>query len=204
MKWLSSNVPASVGQAVPDSVMAEQIAHDVVKEAQSMGAPSSIGDIAISSPASDAAGLGQAIISNNNNNATVPYEEDAAASAVDDPPEEDSTENQPQQAQASHSLEGASLLRELAKSPLSEKSLLVDASGGSDTDTSKPDGADGPDGVDAGKSDLGHARSSSVKKPISFKSVSVTKNFLKAAAVGSVARPNDKGRFLVLLVVPRS
>ncbi len=69
------------------------------------------------------------------------------------------------------------------------QSGLVDGSGGSDTDTSKPESLDqhkdGPNRA---------ARSNSIKKPISFKTVSVTKNFLaKAATAAPLSRPGDKG-----------
>jgi hypothetical protein len=60
---------------------------------------------------------------------------------------------------------------------------LADASGGSDTDASRPELG-------------GQIRSNSVKKPATFKAVSVTKNFL-AKAVGStpIAKSaTDKGK----------
>ncbi|KAL9089942.1 MAG: hypothetical protein Q9165_005471 [Trypethelium subeluteriae] len=60
----------------------------------------------------------------------------------------------------------------------------LDASGGSDTDTSKADSTERRE-----HGTLGHVRSNSVKKPLSFKTVSVTKNFLaKSAAVGQAAK----------------
>jgi len=64
---------------------------------------------------------------------------------------------------------------------------LADASGGSDTDASRPE---------VGTSGY-HVQSSSVKKPTSFKAVSVTKNFL-AKATGStpIAKSAaDKGQY---------
>lgn len=58
---------------------------------------------------------------------------------------------------------------------------------GSDTDISRPGS------VDPAKQPGGHLRTNSVKKPASFKSVSVTKNFLaKSVAATPVARPGDK------------
>jgi hypothetical protein len=63
----------------------------------------------------------------------------------------------------------------------------ADASGGSDTDTSRTDAAQG-----AG---MGHNRSNSVKKPTTFKSVSVTKSFLAKSAVAAPnVRPGEKGK----------
>lgn len=137
--------------------MAEQIAHDVVKEALSVGAPSSIDDIA-TSPTPVLAGPGQ------------------ASTEINPSFENDQVQN----------VEGG-LGRELAKSPFGEKALQAEASGGSDTDTSKPDGTKDSAG--------GHMRSHSVKKPTTFKSVSVTKSFLaKAAAGGPNIKPGDKRR----------
>ncbi len=64
-----------------------------------------------------------------------------------------------------------------------------DTSGGSDTDTSK---ADKSESGDRNLSrDQGHVRSDSLKKPASFKAVSVTKNFLAKAAAGTT--PASKG-----------
>jgi hypothetical protein len=72
-----------------------------------------------------------------------------------------------------------SSLRDLAKSPIG--ALQAEASGGSDTDTSKPDTISRKEN---------HVRSNSFKKPASFKAVSITKNFLAKAAVG--ATPNSR------------
>lgn len=65
-----------------------------------------------------------------------------------------------------------------------------DAVSGSDTDISRPGS------VDPSKQDTGHVRTSSMKKPAAFKSVSVTKSFLAksaastpAASIGSKAAP---------------
>lgn len=71
----------------------------------------------------------------------------------------------------------------------------LDSSVGSDTDTSKTEPADltGKDNAD-GKH---HARSGSVKKPTTFKAVSVTKNFLAKAGTGSTSASKaggDKGK----------
>jgi hypothetical protein len=137
--------------------MAEQTAHDVVKEALSVDAPSFIDDIATSSTPAFA-GSGQA-----------------------------STETNPLFGNDQvHNIEIAGLGREFAKSPLSEKASQAEASGGSDTDTSRTDGLKDAAG--------GHVRSNSVKKPTTFKSVSVTKNFLAKAAVGGPnIKSSDKG-----------
>ncbi|KAL9127345.1 MAG: hypothetical protein Q9217_003759 [Psora testacea] len=66
--------------------------------------------------------------------------------------------------------------------------IAIDGSVGSDTDTGGPLKADSltKDGPDVQH----HARSNSVKKPTTFKAVSVTKNFL--AKAGTPAAPNPK------------
>ncbi|KAI9859137.1 MAG: hypothetical protein M1813_007093 [Trichoglossum hirsutum] len=58
----------------------------------------------------------------------------------------------------------------------------ADVSGGSDSDTTKPDGENSSSKKSTGEK--GHSRSQSVKKPASFKAVSVTKNFLAKATTG--------------------
>jgi hypothetical protein len=68
----------------------------------------------------------------------------------------------------------------------SGEQAIADASGGSDTDISRPGS------VDQSKRDPNHVRTNSMKKPSTFKSVSVTKNFLKSAVSTPVARPGEK------------
>ena len=64
---------------------------------------------------------------------------------------------------------------------------IADASGGSDTDISRPGS------VDQSKRDAGHVRTNSMKKPSTFKSVSVTKNFLAKSVVSTpTTRPGEK------------
>jgi hypothetical protein len=136
--------------------MAENFHHHVVNEAQSMSAPSLIGDIATTSVSASAAG--QPPITHSND----------ATRQVDDA--------------EIHMGESDLPSREYAKSPLDKALLQAEASGGSDTDTGRKENSSG------------HARSNSVKKPPSFKSVSVTKNFLAKTAVGGqVTRPGEKG-----------
>lgn len=60
-------------------------------------------------------------------------------------------------------------------------STEVSISGGSDTEASKTDPSK--------KDDKGHSRASSVKKPTSFKSVSVNKTFLASKATSSTSSP---------------
>ena len=85
---------------------------------------------------------------------------------------------------------------ELVNGDTSEHSVVDDAphvpadvSVGSDTDISRPGSVD-----TAKERAVGHLRSNSVKKPASFKSVSVTKNFLaKSAVTTPTTRPGEKG-----------
>jgi hypothetical protein len=76
-----------------------------------------------------------------------------------------------------------------ASEDVSSQHAFGDASGGSDTDISRPGSVD-----PAKDHAIGHVRSNSVKKPAaSFKSVSVTKNFLAKSAVATpTARIGDK------------
>ena len=77
-----------------------------------------------------------------------------------------------------------------------EQPSQAEISGGSDTDTSRQDTTRAAD-KDAHDSSR-HVRSNSLKKPASFKAVSVTKNFLAKAVAGSVPPlklGGEKGRF---------
>lgn len=69
--------------------------------------------------------------------------------------------------------------------------IAVDGSAGSDTDTGGPLKSEvaGKDGSDIQH----HARSNSVKKPTSFKAVSVTKNFLAKAGTPTAPAAKTNG-----------
>jgi hypothetical protein len=70
---------------------------------------------------------------------------------------------------------------------VADSQALADASGGSDTDISRPGS------VDQSKRDGSHVRTSSAAKKQPFKSVSVTKSFLaKTVTSTPAARPGDK------------
>ena len=71
---------------------------------------------------------------------------------------------------------------------LSADQIAVEGSAGSDTDTGGPLKSDTV--IKDGPDFQHHARSNSVKKPTTFKAVSVTKNFL--AKAGTPAAPNPK------------
>ena len=74
--------------------------------------------------------------------------------------------------------------------------IAIDGSIGSDTDTGAPLRTDAT--TQDGSRSQHHVRSNSVKKPTSFKAVSVTKNFLAKAGAPAppVAKINgDNGKF---------
>ncbi len=79
--------------------------------------------------------------------------------------------------------------QETAEGPAEQ--ITVDGSAGSDTDTGGPLKSDT---ASKGESDVPHhARSNSVKKPTTFKAVSVTKNFLAKAGTPTVPTPKTNG-----------
>jgi hypothetical protein len=182
-----ADVAAYAVNTDPDSVMAAQIARDVVKEAQSVGDASLIDDTAKSSNV-NSAGNGQA-------QPTLDQINGDTASKVDGA-KHDSTAAA---GEGSQTRETSVVVADAAEadSPadgVAAHHAIADLSGGSDTDTSRADSL-----KDLGK---GHVRSNSVKKPAAFKSVSVTKNFLaKAATTAPNARSSDKG---VSATCPRS
>lgn len=159
------------------TVMAEQIAQDVVKVAQSMGGSLPVDDTARTSKsatAGDGSKTSDSINFNPNTNLTIPsINTDVLQSQVDDPSDINKT-----------LLVNGDALDSLS----ADEGLTPGAAtegGGSDTDTSKGDGP--KDGLRR------HTRSNSVKKPPAFKSVSVTKNFL--ANIASIAPPTrDRGK----------
>lgn len=148
--------------------MAEQTAHDVVKEAQSMGDASSID--APAKPSNVApAGNGQA----HPHNANLDAQQDPAAYSEE-------------RVQPDVRVRAEVNVSEHMDIPIDETDIQVvaaDASGGSDTDTSK----------EAKGTAAGHVRSNSVKKLASFKSVSVTKNFLAKTVTAPTPKIGDRG-----------
>ena len=162
-----------------DTVMAEQTAHDVVKEALSMGAASSID--ATANPSNVApAGNGQAQFTSENIHTKQDDEANETLQRVHTEVVGDT---------AVQATPEVNLVSESGDIPIDEndiQAVAADASGGSDTDTSK----------DLKGSATGHVRSNSVKKPTSFKSVSVTKNFLAKTVTAPVAKLSDKGRHI--------
>jgi uncharacterized cupredoxin-like copper-binding protein len=165
--------------------MAEQTVHDVDHLKESVGTSLPIDDIAQTTTVS-AAGNGQA------HTKPTPFEglqnerADADRSAKE--------QEHYGLAASKHAIPDVATLQ-IAKSgetlgdTIERPTSAADASGGSDTDNSRADAADLAHGAG-----MGHVRSNSVKKPTTFKSVSVTKNFLAKAAVAAPnVRPGEKG-----------
>ncbi|CAI6332545.1 unnamed protein product [Periconia digitata] len=143
--------------------MAEQITQDVVKEAQSAGNALPV-DVNASTT-NTTAGNGPA--------ATDPSTLDSQRD--NNPPETNETTERLANGDNSDSF-----------TPESQQ-VGAYASGSSDTDISRPGS------VDQAQQASGHLRTNSIKKPTSFKSVSVTKNFLAKSAVSAPAtRSGDK------------
>ena len=142
--------------------MAEQAVNDAVKEAQSVGRPVPIDDSASTT--------------------TVPaVNGDLSTTHA-------TAEPGSLQVPSATSHPHADADADLSEHSATDSHAIADASGGSDTDISRPGS------VDQSKREPNHVRTnSSVKKPSLFKSVSVTKNFLaKSAAPTPVARLGDR------------
>ncbi|KAF2739043.1 hypothetical protein EJ04DRAFT_9095 [Polyplosphaeria fusca] len=190
--------------------MAEQITHDVVKQAQSMGGPSPID--APATTTNPSAGDGDApseSVNQNPKTSEAPsiistHATSTGTSEVDGDALTSMTNNDDQ----THVDGGPNYHKEelvngdagetSASEDVLSQQALGDASGGSDTDISRPGSVD-----PAKERPAGHLRSNSLKKPASFKSVSVTKNFLaKSAASTPPSRPGEKAAPAGLASVP--
>lgn len=191
--------------------MAEQTIQDVVKEAQSMGDASPID--ATATTTNNSAGDGEALSesmtailkpskvllsSSLNNSSTSEPEigvtpsstnkanEDTLTPAITDAEEPRDNASRPKILE--EPLANGDTGEHSAAEDVIGQAALAEISGGSDTDISRPGS------VDQAKERPGrHIRSNSVKKPASFKAVSVTKNFLAKSAVSTPSvRPGDK------------
>ncbi|KAL6710281.1 hypothetical protein ACN47E_009227 [Coniothyrium glycines] len=168
--------------------MAEQVAKDVVKEAQSVGRPAPIDDTAstTNTPAVNGDPPSGTATTNNKSHETSSGTDDLNGTLT---PTVNGVSGSAATVDGSSQDFGQPLFNGDASEYLATESQAVaDASGGSDTDISRPGS------VDPLKQEAGHVRANStVKKPSTFKSVSVTKNFLAKSAVSTpVARPGDK------------
>jgi hypothetical protein len=203
-------------------VMAEQITQDVVKEAQSMGDASPFDATATTTihSAGDGEALTTANTKPSNALPTPPpstVDSGADAPPPTDKPGQDATtvgggkdadigsaqadgeqfavpELPSSQRDPSPSKAEAPLVNgeagDLSAEDATSQQALAEISGGSDTDISRPGSVD-----QSNERSGRHLRSnsSSIKKPASFKSVSVTKNFLAKAVSTPVARSGEKG-----------
>lgn len=200
---------------VSQLVMAEQITHDVVNAAQSMGDSSPIGVNATTTNESSAGAAPDTTTINKSSHDL--YDPSNSTSTKDDAlqdktsaPETTSRDEGTPAAvrcllrRTRHDLTGDQLATEgseqskskdasvdrskeailngtgLSTEDLAAQHLAADTSGGSDTDTSRA----GKDGAKP-------------KKPTSFKSVSVTKNFLAKTAVSAPSKVGEKGKFVI-------
>jgi hypothetical protein len=165
--------------------MAEQTVHDVDHLKESVGTSMPIDDIAQTTSVS-AAGNGQAHTQTEATEGLPTARADADGQIQRQPGLADSKYAAPET--AAHQdvdTDTDAKIEDIIERPTS----AADASAGSDTDTSRADAADSAQGTG-----LGHTRSNSVKKPTTFKSVSVTKSFLAKAAVAAPnVRPGEKG-----------
>ncbi|KAH4400453.1 hypothetical protein HBI24_080700 [Parastagonospora nodorum] len=173
--------------------MAEQVTKDVVKEAQSVGRPAPIDDTAstTSTPAVNGETPSGPATTASATSKPTPNATDAA-SASTAPADNVHVSDKPSKAAAATTTE-----QKPTSAPLHDADrpflngdagdvAIADASGGSDTDISRPGS------VDQSKRDASHVRTNSMKKPSTFKSVSVTKNFLKSAVAAPATRPGEK------------
>ncbi|RAR12442.1 hypothetical protein DDE82_000153 [Stemphylium lycopersici] len=189
---------ASCATTAPETVMAEQAAKDVVKEAQSVGRSAPIDDSASTTntpavngdppsgipttkptppeaPSTKPTANGTDTVSTGSAHVSETAEGNAAA--ADNKPSGAS----PNETRQPH-LNGA-----LSEHSAADSLAVADASGGSDTDISRPGS------VDQSKRDGTHVRTSSTAKKQPFKSVSVTKSFLaKTVPSAPAARSGDK------------
>lgn len=154
--------------------MAEQITQDVVNEVQSMGGPSPIDESATTTSFTAAGdGLAQQQPTSASLEPADPKQaENATAGQTTDV--EEARAGTP--SMVGESVDGS---LQVPSEDAGSAAAVVDLSGGSDTDSSRPDG------LELNKELSGHVRSNSIKKPTTFKSVSVTKSFLAKAATAS-------------------
>ncbi|KAL1652143.1 hypothetical protein SLS58_000268 [Diplodia intermedia] len=174
--------------------MAEQITHDVVNEAQSMGGPSPIDVNATTTNDSSAGAAPDTNFSNqdqlatSSTNASLPSVPESKTNpsesndAAKPSPVTDESQKQPATDAVSETPKDSTPNGTASPLPSlddpSGTQSAADTSGGSDTDTSRA----GKDGT-----------KSTIKKPTSFKSVSVTKHFLAKTAVATPAKVGEKG-----------
>ncbi|KAI4961358.1 hypothetical protein J4E86_000386 [Alternaria arbusti] len=188
----------SCATSVPETVMAEQVANDVVKEAQSVGRSAPIDDSAstTNTPAVNGeppSGTATTKPTPREASPTKPTVNGTGAPAtgsahVSDKADGDVAAGENKQSDASrHDSKQPHLNGFSSEHLAAESQAVADASGGSDTDISRPGS------VDQSKRDGVHVRTNSAAKKQPFKSVSVTKSFLaKTVPTTPAARPGEK------------
>lgn len=155
---------------VPQIVMAEQITHDVVKEAQSMGG----------SPID--------VHATTTNDTTSDGDAQRALPPAKSSPPDTAPENATSTSESKHELANGDAGQHSASDDLTAHQTPGESSGGSDTEISRPGSVD-----QAKERTTEHSRTGSTKRPAAFKSVSVTKAFLAKSAVSTpTARPGEK------------
>ncbi|KAI9679281.1 MAG: hypothetical protein M1817_005301 [Caeruleum heppii] len=197
-------------EADPKIVMAEQSAHDVVNQTRSVGDaslsdasanniqdPQPIGAVKKSLPSTidDNAGRQTETPTASRINDTL---KESSLNGLDEEnsriPQETTTSTlratSPPTDSASEATNGA-LHTPAILGPQIERSGSADLSATSDNDTGKPDNLDSQSGKEDSDG-KGHVRTNSIRKPTSFKAVSVTKNFL-AKAIGGATNATKLG-----------
>ncbi|KAI9871009.1 MAG: hypothetical protein M1830_003537, partial [Pleopsidium flavum] len=190
-------------------VMAEQSIHDVVNQARSVGDPSPSDVSALKPNHSTAVGDNERTTASTDIPEISSSGTDKHPDAIEDDIEPringtaENVDGNGHSARKGINLQGPNGVvdeepalhtnGESEETAINEDAMILqafgEASGGSDTDTSRADVAELSDkGLTEGKH---HGRSNSMKKPTSFKAVSVTKNFLAKATAGSA--PASKG-----------
>ncbi|KAF1816825.1 hypothetical protein P152DRAFT_445007 [Eremomyces bilateralis CBS 781.70] len=156
--------------------MAEQTTHDVLKEAKSVGEALPIDESATPTTTSDASN------GKENLNPSIHGGDDNPSLGSDGAQNANSAASVPDSGIVVDGPPGS----EVQTPDGTVRQVVVDVSGGSDTDTSRGDPSK--------SGEPHHVRSGSMKKPAAFKSVSVTKNFLaKTATATAPARIGEKG-----------
>lgn len=171
----SNSATSFISTGEPNTVMAEQTAYHVVNEVLSVGDPAPI-DVTASSTQTLGAGHGQVAIEpiaqpapTSNDNAFI---SNSTTSATPDGP----------------SINGQGDALPRSEGTVTPAAGVAEGSAGSDTDTSKPDSLQKEDSAKH------HSRTNSMKKPVTFKKTSVTKNFLAKSAGATPTKLVEKGR----------
>ncbi|KAI9756055.1 MAG: hypothetical protein M4579_004025 [Chaenotheca gracillima] len=190
--------------ADPQIVMAEQRPHDVVDKVQSVGDATLSDDTATktinSQPFGDVEGgsktttpnIPHALPPTNHDTSTFPPEPPYLNGAIGTVEVNSTLPSSSGEVPSSDLDARSGLLSGQTESAVLEEDLSQPSAGeGSDNEALKQEVSD--TNLMGGSDDKGHIRSNSVKKPTSFKAVSVTRNFLAKAATGSTPTSKPSG-----------